>query len=67
MNWNLEGMKVEGTYLDQFKVRGRVTMSRVKYGGGVSHHIELDTPMTIYGLERDRLILDHQDITRVRG
>lgn len=38
--WVLEGMRVRGTYLDEFPVTGTVTLSRVTYGGAVNHHCE---------------------------
>ena len=66
MMWNLEGMRVTGTYLDLFHVAGKVETSRVKYGGGVCHHIVLDNPITVFQAIRDRVILDHKDITQVQ-
>ena len=44
--WNLEGMQVWGTYLDLVEVSGRVTLSRVAYGGGVEHHVKIDEGFT---------------------
>ena len=73
MNWNLEGLAVEGGYLDGDQpVRGKVTLSRVCYGGGVSHHIELDEGFqykdtTISRKAGDTVIVDHKYITRVMG
>lgn len=65
MSWNLESLKVSATYLDTFPVTGKVTLSRVKYNGTVSHHITLDKPITVYGSIRDRVIIDHKDIKTV--
>ena len=65
MQWNLEGLKVTGAYLGTFHVAGTVDVSRVKYGGGVCHHVVLDNPIRVYGALRDRVILDHENITRV--
>lgn len=65
MNWNLENLKVEGVYLDTFKVSGRVTLSRVRYGGTVSHHVQLDEPIDVFGAEREVVILEHKYVTRV--
>ena len=65
MNWNLEGQRVEGLYMGQFPVSGKVELSRVQYGGTVSHHIALDTPITVYGAVRDRVILEHKFVNRV--
>ena len=69
--WNLEGMRVKGTYLGDIPVAGKVTHSRVCYGGGVSHQIELDEAFDAgYGnIRRDAgevVIVDHKDITEVR-
>jgi hypothetical protein len=65
MNWNLEGLNVRGMYLDTFEVRGKVNLSRVKYGGEVSHHVTLDTPINVYGTMRDVVILDHKNVAQV--
>lgn len=65
MNWNFEGMHVTGMYMDQFLVSGVVDISRVKYGGNICHHIELDQPIEVYGAVRSRVILDHGNITQV--
>lgn len=65
MSWNLEGLNVEATYLDEFKVSGKVQLSRVKYGGEVCHTIELDSPIVVYGAVRERVIVDHKSVERV--
>ena len=65
--WNYEGMQVFGKYMGDFEVSGRVELSRVKYGGGVCHTVVLDTPIQVYGAVRDRVILEHKDVTRVVG
>lgn len=65
MNWNLEGLTVFGRYLGSMPVKGKVTLSRVKYGGGVSHHVELETPLLVYGNLRNRIILEHEFVERV--
>ena len=67
MNWNLEGLTVSGLYMGSFPVTGRVEISRVKYGGEVSHHIVLESPITVYGAVRDRVILEHRFISSVRS
>jgi hypothetical protein len=66
MSWNLEGMKVEGTYLETFPVSGVVELSRVAYGGRVNHHIRLDNSIKVYGAERDRVIIEHSQIECVK-
>jgi len=63
--WNLEGMTVFDNYLGEFPIRGTVTLSRVQYGGGVCHHVKLDTPINPYGTERDVVIMEHKFINRV--
>ena len=63
--WNLEGKYVTAIYLGLFPVSGIVHLSRVKYGGGVSHHITLDTPMKIYGTMRETVIIDHENVAYI--
>lgn len=65
MSWNLENLSVEGLYMGEFPVRGSVELSRVKYGGEVSHHVVLEKPITVYGSIRDRVILENKFVTRV--
>ncbi|CAB4124191.1 hypothetical protein UFOVP49_52 [uncultured Caudovirales phage] len=65
MNWNLEGLRVVGKYLDTYDVVGRVDLSRVKYGGSVEHHIALDFPIEVYGVDRERVIIDHRDVAKI--
>ena len=67
MTWNLEGLIVEGQYLNEYPVAGKVELSRVAYGGDVKHHIVLAEPLTVYGAVRDRVILSHTEIQRVRS
>lgn len=66
MEWNLEGMTVTGKYLGDFPVTGKVELSRVKYGGEVSHHIVLETPIEVYGVTRERVILEHRNVETVK-
>jgi len=65
MNWNLEGLYITGKYMGEFPVTGKVRLSRVKYGGGITHHIDLVDNITIYGNERESVILNHTDIESV--
>lgn len=67
MLWNLEGMHISGLYMGSIPVSGKVWLSRVKYGGEVSHHINLDKPVEIYGTERDTVILNHSEVLQVRN
>jgi hypothetical protein len=67
MNWNLEGLRIEGEYLGDTKVIGRVESSRVKYGGGVQHTVILDQPIKFRWRNElaTRLLIDHEHVTRV--
>jgi hypothetical protein len=65
--WNLEGLVIEATYLESFPVEGRVESSRVAYGGRVKHIVVLNSPITVYNAVRDRLIIDHETVTRVKS
>jgi hypothetical protein len=65
MNWNLEGLRVEATYLEHFPIVGKVTLSRVAYGGRVMHHVTLDQPITVYGAIRGDVVIDHAQVERV--
>jgi hypothetical protein len=67
MNWDLEGMQVTGKYMEEFVFTGIVRLSRVAYGGGIKHHIDLDTPIEVYGSVRDSIIVNNYDIEKVRG
>lgn len=71
MSWNLEGMVVKGIYLDQIEVSGTVTLSRVCYGGEISHHVTIDEGFELYGGKISRqagegLIIDHKNIIEIR-
>ena len=63
--WNLENCRVTGNYMGIAPVAGMVTESRVKYGGSVSHTVELDTPITVFGAVRDRVILDNWEVEKI--
>ena len=67
MQWNLEGLKVEGYYLNEVKVIGKVESSRVKYGGMVQHTVILDEPIQLKWRNEptDRVLLDHSYVTKV--
>jgi hypothetical protein len=66
-NWNLEGLHVTGNYMGDHPVSGRVVLSRVKYGGTVQHTVILDRPLHLYERVRDRVLLDHENITKVKS
>ena len=63
--FSLENMIVTGKYMGEFPVTGKVRLSRVKYGGGVTHHIDLIDPIEIYGSIRESVILNHFEIETV--
>lgn len=65
MNWNLENLFVSGKYMGEFPITGKVILSRVSYGGGIKHHVELTTPVKVYGSIRDNVILEHSEIQQV--
>jgi hypothetical protein len=64
-DWVLEGHVVEGVYLGEHRVRGQVVESRVKYGGGIQHTVVLEAPIVIYSKERERILLNHKELTHV--
>jgi hypothetical protein len=65
--WDLEGLWKRRLYLGSIPVKGNVDLSRVEYGGEVSHHIQLEPPIEIYGELRERVILMHKHISSIRG
>ena len=65
--WNLENMIVSGQYMGEYPVTGKVRLSRVKYGGEISHHVELESPLELFGELRNTVILEHKHIESVRN
>ena len=65
MSWNLEGMRLVGKYMGSIPISGVVELSRVQYGGTVSHHVVLDQPVEVYGAVRDRVIIENKYIDYV--
>jgi hypothetical protein len=63
--WILEGLNVRALYLGKYQCTGRVWLSRVTWGGEVSHHIALDKPIEVYGAVRDSVIVDHDEVLQV--
>jgi hypothetical protein len=63
MSWILEGKRVWCLYLGEFPCVGTVTNSRVKYGGKVSHTIQLETPLKVYGVTREVVLFDLGECT----
>ena len=66
-NWNLEDLHVTGMYMGEFPVSGRVELSRVKYGCGIQHTVVFDEAIQVYSAVRDRVLLNHENVTRVRS
>ena len=65
MDWNLEGLRVRGLYISEIEVSGVVEVSRSALGNSVKHHIVLDKAVNVYGSERDRVLIDHENIIEV--
>jgi len=69
MNWNLTGLRVEGNYCDEIPVAGKVTDSRVCYGGAIQHTVVIDEAFDYgHGIKReagDVVLLDHKLVTRI--
>jgi hypothetical protein len=61
----LDGKRVIGMYMDEIAVSGVVRLSRVTYGGGISHHVKLDNPINVYGAIRDTVILEAECVKGV--
>ena len=66
MGWDLTGMTVWARYLDEYDVYGRVESSRVKYGRVIQHTVVLAEPTVIYGQLRERVLIEHKYVTRVK-
>lgn len=69
--WNLESMRVKGNYMGDIPVAGRVTLSRVCYGGNVEHHVKLDVGFSacngrVVRPAGDVVIVENKYITDVR-
>jgi hypothetical protein len=66
IDWNLEGKTVTGLYLGSLPIKGKVDLSRVTYGGTVTHHIQLERSVKMWDSEwRNRVIVDHAHILTV--
>ena len=64
MSWDREGQSVSFKYLDIFPVSGRVSSSRVMYGGNVQHLVELDVPTKIWNSVRNYLLVRESELRR---
>ena len=61
----LDGMRVIGMYLGDYAVSGTVRLSRVRYGGSMSHHVTLDNPINVFGEIRKSVILEPEFVKGV--
>lgn len=61
----LDGKRIVGMYMGEYPVSGTVYLSRVKYGGGMAHHVTLDNPIMVFGAVRDSIMLDETEIKGV--
>jgi len=61
MNWDRTGEIIRGVYLDKHRYLGKIISSRVKYGGRVQHTVELFEPITVFGEQRTRLLIDQEN------
>jgi len=62
MGWNKDGSTVKALYLSEYLVTGKVTESRVRYGGSVSYHIDLDEPLFVFGSIREQVIVNENQV-----
>ena len=61
----LDGRRVVGLYMGDYPVSGIVRLSRIKYGGGMSHHVTLNSPIEVFGAIRESIILEASEIKGV--
>jgi len=61
----LDGRRVVGMYMGDYPVSGIVRLSRIKYGGGMSHHVTLNSPIEVFGAIRESIILEASEIKGV--
>ena len=61
----LDGRRIVGMYMGEYPVSGTVYLSRVKYGGGMSHHVTLSRPIKVFGAVRDSIVLDGSEVKGV--
>jgi hypothetical protein len=61
----LDGKRIIGMYMGDFAVSGTVRLSRVRYGGGMAHHVTLDNPINVFGAVRDSIMLDESEVKGV--
>jgi len=65
MNWNLEGLRINGLYMRLFPYSGLVLNSRVKFGGEVQHTVLIDEPIRVYGEDREMILVSKGEVNRI--
>ena len=65
MDWNLEGLRINGLYMGLFPYSGLVLNSRVKFGGEVQHTVLIDEPIKVYGEVRDMILVSKGEVNRI--
>jgi len=64
MGWIKDNNQVRALYLGRVEVQGRVTESRVRYGGKVCYTLQLNSPVMLPWRSEptDVVIVDEQEI-----
>jgi len=70
MNWDLEGLRIKGRYMDSVNVSGLVKSSRVAYGGEVHHSVTIDKGFSLFNGAVSResgetVIIEHKHVQQV--
>ena len=65
MDWNLEGLRINGLYMGLFPYSGLVLNSRVKFGGEVQHTVLIDEPIRVYGEDREMILVGKGEVNRI--
>jgi hypothetical protein len=58
--WTRVDQFIKGTYAG-IAYAGIVSNSRVRYGGGVRHTVDLVEPITVFGEDRYTILVDEED------
>jgi hypothetical protein len=66
MSWDKSGTRISGTYYG-IKYQGIIESTRVKYGGGIQYRVILDTPIMVYGDEREALLISKEEFDYILG
>ena len=63
-NWDREGQSVSFLYKGSVPCSGKITSSRVLYGGDVQHTVMLDMPTEIRGYIRNVVCVQETDLVQ---